>query len=78
MPTHIVKLNLITNLSVHLLQETLHVTRVTVQFTPLILQGPAASEGVTDYTCALETISNTIKIKLGCRRMFGAIWQETL
>lgn len=30
------------------------------------------------YACALETFSNPIKIKLGCRGISGAIWQKTL
>lgn len=50
-PTHCVEPNLMTNLSVHLLQKTLLVIRVTVQFTPLIVQDLAAEAS------ALETCS---------------------
>lgn len=54
-PTHSVKANFVTNLSVHLLQETLRVIRVTVQFTPLYLTGSGGhSASVTDMPVHLK------------------------
>lgn len=55
-------------LSVHLLQET-NVIRATLQFIPLYLTG---------LSCFRQCHRYPIKIKLGCRGMFGAIWQKTL
>ena len=59
-------------MSVHLLQETRHFIRATVQFTPLHLLGSGCWSPFHRYACATETFSTPIKIKLGCSSMFGA------